>query len=749
MSLIFPPIVDIDFAANDNQFGKQMIDAACDSYNVSTSKRTTYNLLYNAYNGICDKDISKYLTETYGQLSRTKFVRHRLGRSKMDLLDGEFLKLPLEATVITTNREAINDKFENITKLLGMAKLKPQIEGLREQGVNLFEGVDIPDEKEAEKQYELNLKSTNEKIMQHIIDDKVKNRKLKNVLASNFSDLKIVAECYGKIERDSDGVDTYRAINPKYSIFEEYINDPFLELSGYFGEIRLMSRHELLTYPGINFTPEEVKLIDVWCEKPNDYFPQGTWDNQNNTTTIPVYFLQWKGVETLRTKKEFVERSSNPYMRTVNNEEYNKNIKKYTYDQEKGKYEIITTFHETLWEGIRIGTTMYKSVRKVPYTMVSRRGGMKNKVLFDYVGLIFNTQNGTRVSLQEMITEIEMAYDIVMFQMRRELNKIKGKSIMYDKALTPKGETVNSVLYKLVEEGFLTVSSSDDAVFGNQTGKDVLDISKGIKEIDLGASQSLQVLLNLAGHYERMIDRITGINDNREGLGKATTTATGVSTSIEASRSITYPLFYFFNQYISEVLIKLCEKAKINPMYIEEGGNNLLLSDKDKAFLRVTKDISRDDYGISVGDARRFEEIKAKLSGLVESQINSKELRAHDVMAAEMSDTFGEYQEALEKGWNETKKMTQQMQQEQLKMQQEMQQQQQQASAQEKQQEQANLEKLKQMDIDSKRELMAMKLSMDADNKDKRLDHDDHHKNEDRKMDQEQPSDEDENLNFF
>ena len=347
-----------------------------------------------------------------------------------------------------------------------------------------------------------------------------------------------------------------------------------------------------------------------------------------------------------------------------------------------------------------------------------------------------------------MITEIEMGYDIAMFQLRRELNKVKGKALAFDRMAIPKGETLSTLMYKLTEDGFFDYSSGDDAVFGNAAQEKIHDISKALTAIDIGLSESVQMLLQLTNHYERMIDRITGINENREGLGKATTTATGVQSAVEASRSITYPMFYFFNQYISEVLMKLCEKSKINPIYTDEDSNNLLFSEKDKVFLRASKELCRDEFNVSIGDARRFDEIKQQMRSLYEPQLNAKDIRVHDIVLAEMEDTFAGYTEKLQNGYEETKKIAQQMQQEQAKQQQELAKQQQEAISQDKQQDQANLEKLKQMDIDSKERLMAMKVGADIDNKDKRLDHDDHHKNEDRRMDSQSGGEQDD-VNLF
>ena len=647
----FPDILNTDFKANDFREAKRAIDVAVSEHVAKNKRRKKFQKLYNAYNGLIKTKDFDYLTKTYGADSKTKMIDYKIGRSKIQLLIGEFLNIGFDATVSTTNRDAVVEKMDKIKETMGFMKAKPYLEDVRKtHNLNIFPGVQIPDKDDRDALKGLNLKSKNEMIMQHIIDGKIKHQRIKDKLAENFINTAITSETFGVVEKDINGEDVYRPIDPEFAIYRESVKDKFLERTPYIGEVKKMYRHEILT-TFRNLKSDDRNKIAKMSENPSDYLNSGSYDIIDGNTAIPVYIIEWKIVEPVRTKENPAKESDVPYMADLSSDYYNKNQKQIDREVKRGKYKVFTKYKESLWGIVRIGNDVYIDGGELDNVIQTRLGGEKFNVQYNYSGLLHGTINSTRVSLQEMIMDLSVTYNILRFQINREIGKIKGKVFTYNREFLPKGETTESVMYKLVEDGILDYDGSQD---GNI--EDGRDSSNAIKEMDLGVSQALPILVQLAIDVERTIDRITGINESRQGLTKATSTATASLQNIEASRSITYPLFYDINEYAKRVLIKLAEKTKINWEWLDSIKGGMLVGNDEVFFLKATKDLTNDDYGIYISDGRKEYDIKERLRNLYGVQINAGELRTHDVAEAEMQDTFVGYRKVLDDAWVEIQK---------------------------------------------------------------------------------------------
>jgi len=246
------------------------------------------------------------------------------------------------------------------------------------------------------------------------------------------------------------------------------------------------------------------------------------------------------------------------YRIELNTEEYEKNIEKYNKDVANGKYSIEVKYQEELWEGWQIGHDMYKDVRRVPFTM-RREDAPGDVFATSYTGMLANTVNGYRVSLQELMTALSEAFDIVMYQQMREIGKVKGKAIVYDSAGLPRNTTIKDVLYQLANDNFININT---AASGNMANKDIAT-ALGIKEVDLGLSASFPALVNLSREIKMMLDEISGINSN---IVIITINSYDISTITHSS-----------NQNVLKVLIKLLAKLHVLNSTIDKNLHHILI----------------------------------------------------------------------------------------------------------------------------------------------------------------------------
>jgi hypothetical protein len=275
--------------------------------------------------------------------------------------------------------------------------------------------------------------------------------------------------------------------------------------------------------------------------------------------------------------------------------------------------------------------------------------------MYSYTGMLLNTRDGIRISILESLENVSRIYNIIMFQINRELAKAKGKVVTYDRAYLPKGKTMKDVMHKLTNDGIYDYNSAAD---GNMSGTSI-EVQGAIKEIDLGISSNMQVLLTLKVQLQDMADRLSGISNERQGEIAASQTSGNAQLAVQGSRNITEPLNYFFDRYVENVLLRVAEYYKVTA-FINPDALGMIIGDDAVGFLKITKDISFDDYGYYLADNRKEEEIKNRIRGLMEFGLNSKEVRLQDAFGFELAETMTEAVAVVKAGWKEIKQMEQQ-----------------------------------------------------------------------------------------
>lgn len=661
----FPVISDEDFSkgGKDNQKVHDILDYAVTQWESRYMRRHRLEKLYNAHNGILDQTEVDSVVKMTGIKSKTKYVRYRLGRAKLKQLHGEFLEINITPTVSTVNPEAQNQRMSKYKNVLGMALAKPQIETVRKLGYNVFPGMKIPDAGDKSTWSANNFKLENELVMQTLVDDKMINEKLQIQFYYNFVDLTIAAEVFGKNERNMDGVDTYRAVPPKQAMFEENVNDPFLERTPYMGEMRYMYFHEIMASPEFKLDPlQEQQLKDIKDMWELRDWKEGAYEMIDGHPAIPLYTIQWKGLEPVRVWTNKAKHSDVPYRSTISEEYWQKNMEQLLFRdrrhfEETGEHLLDIVNREILWTAQRIGQNIYLPAKKESYLIQRLDDNGKYKVDYDYTGMLFSTVNGFRVSVQEMIYELERIYDEIRYMMNREIRKIRGDAVQYDEAFLPKGKRLIDIIHGISEDGIIRYNSSAE---GNQSGLESESDKVGIKSINLGQSQSLVILLGQAMDIERVMDRITGMSQGRMGISKPRQTATANINDIEASRSMTYDLFYFMKAYIEKVLVKLSEKTKLNYMYLGKDSRKFIMDEDQIKYLVNTQNLIWDNYGVTITDGKKEKNILDHIASLFPAEINTGEIRVRDVARFYMQTNFAAALKTLDKAYEEIQKFKEQ-----------------------------------------------------------------------------------------
>ena len=659
---------ETDKRIKNNEWGRHWIDAIVEYGNSGEQQERQRKIEtnFNTHNGIYSSKAKQYIIKAYGKELSTEFVPFHLAETKEKLLFGEMLDIGLKSTVESINPEAINAKLKQIAFMTEAIQNKPILQSVEEDtGMKLFSGMNIPDPGTPDAEEAIKPKRRNEIVVQRITDKKIEEDYIKLKLYECIKSLVITSECHGVVDLDADGVDTFRYINPKHMIFQESDGDPFCLRTPFVGERRLLYKNEILNQcKGMD--PEDVeKVKEIGTSESDTGVNYGDFEHIDGQVAIWCCYANWKTSVPVIIKVAKNKKGGEPYQRMIDPEHYEKYKPAFDRDVASKKYTIEKWYKDEIWEGLRIGNQIYYGIRPKE-RQIQRTVNGKYRAFFDYVHCLYGTVDGKRVSLEELIHNLSEVYDLILHIIKREIKKMKGKVFTYNERYMPdRLKNMSGVMYDVVEHGIIQMNSSID-------GNDPDEIQRAgefIKEVDLGLSDSFKILLELKADIERTVDKLTGINENREGFGKASSTATTAIQNMESSRSITRDLFYLLQLFSSLMLTKMTDKVKINERYLKNIGQ-LFLNEEDLSFIGITEGIGMDEFAAYFTDGKKYNEIKEFAMQLFPQEINAGQLRTKDAIRFKASESLSEGLQVLDKAWEEIDQIRQQEQKQQAQQQQ-------------------------------------------------------------------------------
>lgn len=630
------------------------------------------NRLYDSYNGKTEAESIKYLVSTYGKRNRSKYIPYRLSKTKLDILVGEFLKTNLNGTVRTINSSAITAKMQKYELMLGAMNAKPELDKLMAVGVDVMEGAKVPDKDDPQAFEKMSFKDKNESVMQIMLKEFTRELSLLQKFSNNVQDCTITSNVFGRIAvNEMSGDMDYEVLDPRDRIAIEFDRDPFFEKTPIMGAVQRMPIHKILTT--FKLSKEERDKLDAIRGKSSEYVNneeyRGRYSFQNGEFCADVIHIEWKSVRPKYSKvtpfterQKFVRDNENgTYKTPISSKDYEENQDQYMKRMEKGDInEITTEWEEDQYEALQIGHDIQPKFyqRRKPFIQRDEDTG---KILgFSYYSMIFNKVDGDVISLKEICDTFDNVFDVLMYQILKEINKAKGKVIVYDRAGLPKKTSVKNVLYHAFNDSFIDYDSS---AAGNMSGKD-LSMNQIFREIDLGVSNSFPYLLQMKNEIISMLDLITGIYPSRQGTAAASATVTNTMQSVENSRTITEPMFFYLTKHFERVMLGILETGKLVWGLYQPNKARMVLGDARYNFLQVTRDIAFAAYKVELVNPRWEQQIMERMRQLAEYSLNAKELRPEDVLDLEIQETLADKKAMLKKAWadiqnarNESSKM--------------------------------------------------------------------------------------------
>ena len=614
------------------------------SYSDSPHKSSRVNDIqnYNIYNGEIELDDFKYITEQYGMSYPARLVNYPIISPKIDLLVGEDLRRPIDVKVSTTNKEAVLRK-EDVKVSLIMKELTEEIhkDFFAQTGIEVPSVTDMELPEDIDVYMKYNYREMVEETAQDGLEYLIQKYNYVDLFKEGFRDLLVTGKEFFKIY-DHNGDPFVRRVDPRSVIYETSTTSDYLDDSAWVGEERYLSYTEILDEFRDELTQEHMQELSAMYQIGSyddlaNYNSSFDWIDyqEGQEVKIRVVSIEWKSIKTLKFKvSENKYNPERPFMKQVSDD----------YKAKK-KDNIKTKYVDDIWEATKIGGKIMVQARRRPNQIRSVDDAGTTQL--SYVGCIRNNTTGRSVSMVDLLKNIQMLYNVVMYQIELALARSGGKAVVYDVSQLPTnlGMDMQSVLYHLKTDGSIPINSKDEGGQVNSFNQ--------FSQVDFTLSQSVQQLINLKMMLEQTAGQISGVSPQREGAVGQYEYVGNVQRSVIQSATITESLFYSHAMVKKRIFERVANLMKV----CWAGGKkaSYILGDGAFKFLSVMPDVALQDYGIFIGDSGKDDALRQSLQQIAQSAVQGGQVTLLDVIKVFKADTFTEAEHILERAMDEMK----------------------------------------------------------------------------------------------
>ena len=621
-------------------------------YNKSSSsyaaEKTKDYENYLLVTGQFDKKQFKYVTDMYGITAPARFVNYPIIMPKIDLLAGEIVSQPLKWSVNVVNRNAIRRKNEKKIQMAAEVILKP----IRRE-IEKALGTELKDEEIGEEVPE-DVEQFQNKRFRDIVEEQVhvglnfisQKQKLKSVFKRGFYDLTITGKEFYRVtvkNRDPyiERIDPRSVIYDFDSDKENLQDSKFAGLDNWYTVNEIVDRFQLSG----SVVDELEKLEKMDSNSINELNSGYDCYMSSNSTNLKVRVVdvEWKSFKTMKYKV-----TPNKYDKSI---DFYKMVK----DDYKGKdgEKVVTKVISDVRYAIRAGHEILLAWGRKP-NIVRHEDNYANCKL-GFFGIIKNSFNSQTLSVVDSLKNIQILYNLVMYQVDLAMARSGGKALVYDVSQKPKNVPLEDVMYHAKNSGLVIINSRSEGMQGSSFNQ--------FQQIDLTLSQSIGQLINLKVMLEQTADQLTGITASRSGISKSSD-AVGVNErSVMQSTLITAPLFDLHYDIIGDVMNEAANLFRY--CWSEENRMINVFGDMGFETFKWDKSSALDEYGIFVENSSKELQRKQSMFSLMDRMASTGSLDPISSIKAMNAESASEVESILVKGMKTMQEMQQQQSQQQ------------------------------------------------------------------------------------
>jgi len=626
---------------------------------VNEYKRMRVN--YDLFNNIVDLSDFAYVASPYGAEQGempAQMVNRDICSYRVKALIGMEMKRPFGYRIIATNKEASNRKVEEETNRI------------REF---VIESIMAPIKQETEAKYQAQMKGREltEQEMQEI------QQQIEAEIEAKTPDK--VRQYMRRDHRDPAEVQGQQLLNgliKKLDVKKKFNNG---------WKHGLISAYEVYWLGIINGEPamKVVNPIRFSCDKSSDldYIEQGEWATaeyrMHPSQVVQVFDLEDKEIDTLWQNYN-QHNTQRVYEELFNFDEYLtyedknsirvihcvfKGLRKigwldyidedgilqtkfmvdesYRLNKANGDVKITWEWIPEVYEGYKIGASIYKEMRPVP-------GQFKDpdniyKCLLPYYGAIYDNTNSQPTSVMDRMKVYQYYYNIVMYRLELLLASDKGKKILMNINAIPTDSGIDLKKWQYFFESTPFMWYNPDEEGMNQS-----DVNTIAKTLDLSLASDIQKYIQLADYLEQKCGKSVGITDPVLGQTSVSERVTNNQQNLVQTSHMLEPYFDLHNSIKRNVLQGLVDLAKVAYSTSDNKFISYILDDMSQEMLQMDINLLNEStLGLFMEDSSMSEEIKQTIQQLAHAAMQNQKIELSDVLKVIKQDSIQEAEEAL------------------------------------------------------------------------------------------------------
>lgn len=591
------PNQNISYAAkikDDYDWGRKTMLAYIQRSSFSTN---TYKMwlkkLYDYYNGHIDIEDYKLVTAPFGKEIEGDWAdvkNYPIIKPKVDLLRGEFSKRPKDMTVYVVNDDVNSKMLEELNKQINDNLEQQFINTLNEAGVDTgIPSQEIPTPEYIKEQFESSYRDKRAINGQHAINFISQYNKLDEVFDVAWFDWMVTGEVYTRKGIEHNEV-FEEVVNP---LDIDYDKDPdlqFIEDGDWVVRRKYMLPSSIIDIFYDDLTMDEINQIETLAiqgpafSTTSPFLYDRTVPFKAYSRLIEVLHVEWKSKKKIGIV-DFVDEMGQPQSLEVT-EDYTK-----TEGQTLKWYWV-----NEVWEGYRIGTTLYKRIR----ALQNQRNSIDNpsKCKLSYNGRVFSNRNSRNISMVTLGIPYQVLYNATMHRLKLAMAKMKDDMVILDINLKPKNWEIDKWLLMADQTSIMFADYAKEGVNRNNNTQSRLQI----------ASSTIQAYIELLRFIKQEWDEVCGITKQREGQITSSETVGGVERAVVQSSLITEVYFAYFDQFKEREYQGLLDWSKL--AWINGKKTSFVMPETSKTIYMDIDGIehSESEYGIFVTKSSKLQE---------------------------------------------------------------------------------------------------------------------------------------------
>lgn len=661
--------------ANDKQWYKdkiQMLDmgnnrSTYNSNGVSEYHRMKVN--YDLFNNILDLKDFEYVCKPFGNEVGelpAKMVNRDILSNKIKVILGLEYTRPFDYSVIATNPEATTRKEQKETEMLkdfvinsiitpikqnleveaqkqaqGRELSKEEVAQINQQVAEQLKAM-TPEEVKLymERDHQDPAEALNQHLLNYLKEREKTNRKFN--LGTKHAALS-AKEFYwvGEI----NGEPSMRVCNPRRCNYDKSPETEFVEDGEWFSYEYRMTPSQIISFFADELTKEDIKKIysdyKSYLTRPltEDLFSFSQYSyNEEDRNTMRVLHVTWRALREIGFLK-YIDENGEEQMTIVD--------ENYKLNPEAGDISLVKEVLPEIYEGYKIGSSLFKKLRPVPGQFRDMDNLYNQKL--PYFGTVYDSENSVPTSIMDRGKVWQYYLNIVYYRLEMVMAADKGKKVLMNINAVPdkEGMDINTFQYFFESSPFGWFDPNGEGItYG--------DINTIAKMLDLSTASDIAKYVELADKIKRECGEAMGITPQMEAQ-IAQREAVQNTKQVLTQNSLMLESFFSLHDMVKKnVLEGLLNVAKVTYSKSKPRKLYYMLDDMTMKYFDMEPSLLENStVGIFISNPTDAIRIKETLVQLADRALASQQATFSDVLAVLKESNISEAENILKKSEKE------------------------------------------------------------------------------------------------